>query len=173
MERDYQLKPKEVKKIDTAYRRIMTKIPVAESLEVLNRLKKYEPRSMSGQPPVVWDRAEGFQVYDKYGNMWLDWSSGVLVASSGHSRKEIREAIINQVNHRLLHNYCFPTEIRARLVQELTELAPKGLDKAFLLTTGSETTECAIKLARTWGQKVAGKKKMELFPLMVLFTEEH
>lgn len=160
MERNYQLKPKEVKKIDAAYRRIVTKIPVPESLEVLNRLKKYEPRSMSGQPPVIWDRAEGFQVYDKYGNMWLDWSSGVLVASSGHSRKEIREAIINQVNHRLLHNYCFPGEIRARLVQKLTELAPKGLDKAFLLTTGSETTECAIKLARTWGQKVGGKKKI-------------
>ena len=160
MERNYQLKPKEVKKIDAVHRRIVTKIPVPESLEVLNRLKKYEPRSMSGQPPVIWDRAEGFQVYDKYGNMWLDWSSGVLVASSGHSRKEIREAIINQVNHRLLHNYCFPAEIRARLVQKLAELAPRGLDKVFLLTTGSETTECAIKLARTWGQKVGGKKKI-------------
>ncbi len=160
MERNYQLKPKEVKKIDTAYRRIVTKIPVPESLGVLNRLKKYEPRSMSGQPPVIWDRAEGFQVYDKYGNMWLDWSSGVLVASSGHSRKEIREAIINQVKHGLLHNYCFPAEIRARLVQKLAELAPRGLDKVFLLTTGSETTECAIKLARTWGQKVGGKEKI-------------
>ena len=30
---------------------------------------------MGGQPPVIWDRAEGLQVYDRWGNMWLDWSS--------------------------------------------------------------------------------------------------
>jgi len=115
---------------------------------------------MSGQPPVVWDRAEGIQVYDKYGNMWLDWSCGVLVTSAGHGRKEIKEAIVNQVNYGLLHNYCFPSELRTLLVEKLSKLAPEGLDKVFLLTTGSETTECAVKLARTWGQKIEGNKKI-------------
>jgi len=159
-EKTYSLQPKQVKKINTPYRRIITQIPVPESIEILERLRKYEPRSMSGQPLVIWDRAEGFQVYDKYGNMWLDWSSGVLVASAGHGRKEIKEAIINQVNYGLLHNYCFPSEIRAKLVKKLADLAPESLDKVFLLTTGAETTECAIKLARTWGQKIGGKKKI-------------
>jgi len=64
------------------------------------------------------------------------------------------------VTHGLLHNYCFPSEIRAKLVKKLTELAPDPLNKVFLLTTGSEAIECAIKLARTWGQKIGGKKKI-------------
>jgi len=156
----YDLKPKLVKKVDTPYRRIVTKIPVSDSMKILKDLRKYEPNSMGGQPSVVWNRAEGIQVYDKYGNMWLDWSCGVLVTSAGHGRKEIKEAIVNQVNYGLLHNYCFPSELRALLVEKLSKLAPEGLDKVFLLTTGSETTECAIKLARTWGQKIEGNKKI-------------
>ena len=76
-EQTYGLQPRNVRRISTPYRRIVTKIPVPESIGILKRLRKYEPRSMSGQPPIMWDRAEGFQVYDKYGNMWLDWSSGV------------------------------------------------------------------------------------------------
>ena len=156
----YDLKPKLVKKVDTAYRRIVTKIPVSDSMKILKDLRKYEPNSMRGQPSVVWNRAEGIQVYDKYGNMWLDWSCGVLVTSAGHGRKEIKEAIVNQVNYGLLHNYCFPSELRVRLVEKLSKLAPEGLDKVFLLTTGSETAECAIKLAQTWGQEIEGNKKI-------------
>jgi len=156
----HYLKPKLVKKVDTPYRRIVTKIPVSDSMKILKDLRKYEPNSMTGQPPVIWDRAEGIQVYDKYGNMWLDWSSGVLVASAGHGREEIKEAIVNQVNHNLLHNYCFPSELRAHLVEKLSKLAPEGLDKVFLLTTGSETVECVIKLAQTWGQEIEGNKKI-------------
>jgi len=113
---------------------------------------------MSGQPPIVWDRAEGFQVYDGYGNRWLDWSSGVLVANAGHSAPEIREAIRNQVDQGLLHNYCFPSAERAELADYLVEIAPPGLDKVFLLTTGSETIENAIKLARTRGLRLGRDK---------------
>ena len=156
----YIMEPKKVETVNTPYRRIVTKIPPPESLTILEELAKYEPRSMRGQPLVIWDKAMGFQVYDKYGNMWLDWSSGVLVASAGHGREEIKKAIINQVSHGLLHNYCFPSEIRARLVQKLARLAPEGLDKVFLLTTGSETIECALKLARSWGRKIRGREKI-------------
>jgi 4-aminobutyrate aminotransferase-like enzyme len=99
-------------------------------------------------------------VYDKYGNMWLDWSSGVLVTNAGHGMPEIRKAIIDQVNSGLLHNYVFPSEERALLAEYLLKLAPKGLDKVFLLTTGSEATENALKLARTWGISTGGKKKI-------------
>jgi len=156
----YSLEPHEVPKIRTKYRRIVTKWPVPESLPVLEELRRYEPVSMSGQPPVVWARAEGFQVYDRWGNKWLDFSSGVLVANAGHAAREIRKAIIGQVEQGLLHNYCFPSEIRGRLAKRLVELAPRELDKCFLLTTGAETTENAIKLARTYGQTVGGKKKI-------------
>lgn len=66
------------------------------------------------------------------------------------------------VNHGLLNNYCFPSEIRAKLTKKIVEVAPEGLDKVFLLTTGAESTECAIKLARTHGQKIGGKKKIKI-----------
>jgi 4-aminobutyrate aminotransferase/(S)-3-amino-2-methylpropionate transaminase len=146
--------------VQTTYRRIVSEIPVPESLPILERASRYEPRSLGGQAPVVWDRAEGFQVYDAYGNMWLDWSAGVLVANAGHSHPAIVEAIVGQARHGLLHNYAFPSDIRTRLAQRLVELAPPPLQKAFLLTTGSEATENAIKLSRTWGQKSGGPRKI-------------
>lgn len=168
----YGLEPREVRRVETRFRRIVTKIPVPESLPILRTLHECEPVSMQGQPPVVWDRAEGCQVYDRWGNMWLDWSSGVLVANAGHGRREIAEAIAAQARHGLLHTYCFPNEPRARLVKRLAELANAAIGRAtgrqgppykvFLLTTGAETTENAIKLARTYGRKVGGPRKLAI-----------
>jgi 4-aminobutyrate aminotransferase/(S)-3-amino-2-methylpropionate transaminase len=154
------LTPRQVPRVETKYRRIVTEIPVAQSVPILQRLRQYEPRSMGGQPPVVWDRAEGVQVHDRWGNTWLDWSSGVLVTNAGHGHPKIRQAILDQVNHGLLHNYCFPSEIRSQLVEHLGRVSPQGLTKVFLLTTGAEACECAIKLARTWGQGIGGQRKI-------------
>jgi 4-aminobutyrate aminotransferase/diaminobutyrate-pyruvate transaminase/4-aminobutyrate aminotransferase/(S)-3-amino-2-methylpropionate transaminase len=159
---DFVLTPRQVPPVNTRFRRIQTPIPVPESLPILETLYRDEPRSMRGQPPIVWDRAEGFQVHDAWGNTWIDWSSGVLVANAGHGRREIVEAICEQARKTLLHNYCFPSEIRARLVDRLAQLAPDPLEKVFLLTTGSETTECAIKLARTHGRAVGGDRKIAI-----------
>ena len=159
MARSFGLEPKEVAKVNTKYRKIVTAIPAPESLPILERLRKYEPLSMSGQPPVVWDRGDGCCVMDAWGNRWLDWSSGVLVTNAGHGRKEIIDAVVKQAQHGLMHNYCFPSEVRSRLVERLVGLAPEGLTKCFVLTTGAESTECALKLARTYGQKVGGRKK--------------
>ena len=156
----YSIKPRAIKQVDTAFRKITTKFPVPESVPVLEELHRHEPRAMSGQPPIIWDRAEGCQVYDAYGNMWLDWSSGVLVTNIGHGHPKIVDAVVRQAQSHLLHNYCFPSELRARLAGKLVALAPPGLDKVFLLTTGSETTECAVKLARTYGRKIGGDKKI-------------
>lgn len=160
MGKPFDITPKNVPPVETPFRRISTPIPHPDSVPTLERLLKFEPRSMSGQPPIVWERAEGFHVYDRYGNKWLDWSSGVLVTNAGHSHPEVRAAVIDQAESGLLHSYCFPNEERAELVELLTGLAPEGLDKCFLLTTGSETTECALKLARSWGQRTGGPEKI-------------
>ena len=85
----YNLTPVDVAKVHTKYRRIKTKLPVPESLPIFHSLMSTEPVSMMGQPPVVWDKAEGFNVYDRWGNKWIDWSSGVLITNAGHGRKEI------------------------------------------------------------------------------------
>jgi 4-aminobutyrate aminotransferase / (S)-3-amino-2-methylpropionate transaminase / 5-aminovalerate transaminase len=157
--KEYDLIPKRVPRVETPFRRIVTEFPVPESIPILRKLQEYEPAAMRGQPPVVWDRAEGFQVYDAWGNQWIDWSSGVLIANAGHGRPEIAEAIRRQASGHLLTNYCFPSEIRARLVERMSSLLPDPLKKLFLLTTGSETVECAIKLCRTYGAKAGGHAK--------------
>lgn len=157
--RTFSLTPRTVKPVQTKYRTIKTQVPVPESLAVLETLRQNEPLSMTGQPAILWERAEKCSVWDRWGNRWLDWSSGVLVANAGHGRKEIADAIVKQAQSPLLHNYCFPNEARAALAKQLVELAPAPLKKCFLLTTGAETTECAIKLAKTHGLKVGGKAK--------------
>lgn len=157
---DVTIVPKAVPPVKTKYRCIQTPIPAPGSVPILETLHRIEPLSMRGQPQIIWDRATGFQVHDRWGNTWIDWSSGVLVANAGHARPEIVEAICAQAKSELLHNYCFPSEIRAKLVAKLSELAPRPLEKVFLLTTGSETTECAIKLCRTYGRAKGGDRKI-------------
>ena len=61
----YHRKPIQVKKIDTKYRKIITALPVPQSIPILEKLEHYEPQSMLGQPPLIWDRAEGFQVFEE------------------------------------------------------------------------------------------------------------
>src|SRR5881275_117672 len=114
MAKEFSLTPKPVKRVETSLRRIATDIPAPESVAILEKLYAYEPVAMQGQPPIVWDRAEGFQVFDAWGNCWIDWSSGVLVANAGHSRREVMDAIVSQTASGLLHNYCFPSAVRAR-----------------------------------------------------------
>jgi 4-aminobutyrate aminotransferase/(S)-3-amino-2-methylpropionate transaminase len=160
MGKEFSITPKTVPHVETKYRRIVTPIPHPDSVVTLEKLRRFEPQSMRGQPPVVWDKAEDISVFDKHGNRWLDWSSGVLVTNAGHCAPEVKQAILDQVNSNLLHNYCFPSEERAQLTEYLASLAPAGLDKVFLLTTGSEATECAIKLARAMGIQRGGKCKI-------------
>jgi len=160
MGKAYELIPKRVPRVETKYRRVVTEIPAPGSIPTLELLERTEPLAMRGQPPVIWDRAEGFQVYDAYGNCWIDWSSGVLITNAGHGRKEIVDAVVEQVRKPLLTTYCFPTETRAKLASKIASLLPEPLKKVFLLTTGSEAVECAIKLCRTEGVRVGGNKKV-------------
>ena len=52
--------PKKVETIESKYRKIVTPIPVPESLPILEEMYKYESHSMHGQLPMVWDYAEDF-----------------------------------------------------------------------------------------------------------------
>jgi len=160
MGKAFSIEPKAVPPVETPFRCIRTKIPAPETQAILQTLQRHEPVSMTGQPPIVWDRAAGIQVSDCAGNTWLDFSSGVVVANAGHGADEVKAAIRDQVEQSLLHTYCFPNAPRAALVEYLARLAPRPGDKVFLLTTGSEATECTIKLARTHGRRVGGREKI-------------
>ena len=156
----YDLTPAAVPLVETKYRSIRTKIPVPESLPLFAALAASEPRSMAGQPPVVWHQAENFTVSDKWGNRWIDWSSCVLVANAGHGRPEIREALREVIDRGLIASYVFVHEQRARLCGLLRSIAPDPERyRVFLLSTGSEATENAIKLARTYALEKYGPRR--------------
>jgi len=157
---EYSLQPVEVKKVSTRFREIRTKLPVPESLAVFRALQESEPRSMMGMPPVVWDRAEGFSIYDRWGNRWIDWSSGVLIANAGHGHPAVIQALREQIDQGLVATYVFVHEKRAALTKALQALSPDPAGyKVFLLTTGSEAIENCVKLSKTYALRTYGPQK--------------
>jgi 4-aminobutyrate aminotransferase / (S)-3-amino-2-methylpropionate transaminase / 5-aminovalerate transaminase len=146
--------PVDVPFVDTKYRKIKTAIPAPETLQVMLDLEKYESRSMHGQLPVVWDKAEDFQVYDGCGNCWIDFTSTIFVANTGHANPKIVNILKEIIDHKLLHTYTFPSRIRAAFLKKIIEITPPQFEKAFLLSSGTEATECAIKLTRMHGQTI-------------------
>jgi 4-aminobutyrate aminotransferase-like enzyme len=160
---EYSYKPIKVPEVKTRNRKIVTELPVPESLPLFEKMKQYEPVSMMGQPPIIWDRAEGINVYDQWGNMWLDWSSGVLITNAGHGRKQICKSLMKLLKKPFISSYVFPHKHRICLVEMLNDLSPKKTRyKTFLLSTGSEATENCIKLAVTYGIKKGGKRKYRI-----------
>jgi 4-aminobutyrate aminotransferase-like enzyme len=122
-------------------------IPGPKSAALLAESARFEPPCMADQVPLVWDHAEDVWVYDVDGNKYLDCTSGVLVANVGHSHPKHVEAIRQQAG-RLMNCYSFPTPERVELARKLAEGLPDNLDRIFLLTTGAEATEAAIRIAK-------------------------
>jgi len=149
--------PVSVDYIGTKYRKIKTLIPVPESIPLLEKMYSLESHSMHGQLPIIWDRAEGFQVYDPYGNVWIDFTSTIFVANAGHSNKRIIDALKKQLEKPLLHTYTYASQERIDYLEYLIENTPKQFEKAFLLSAGTEATEATLKLMRLNGQK-SGKR---------------
>ncbi|MDD5652673.1 MAG: aspartate aminotransferase family protein [Candidatus Omnitrophica bacterium] len=115
---------------------------------------------MHGQLPVLWHKAKDFQVYDKFGNCWIDFTSTIFVANTGHANPRVVSALKKQLAQGLLHTYTFASEIRAKFLEKLIKSLPSFCQKAFLLSSGTEATECAIKLMRMYGIGVNPEKKV-------------
>jgi 4-aminobutyrate aminotransferase len=122
-------------------------IPGPKSAEFLAISRASEPEAMADQLPVVWDRAEGVWVTDLDGNDFIDFTSGVLVANVGHSHPALVDAICRQAS-RLMNCYSFLTPERAELAQRLVARLPENLDRVFILSTGAEATEAALRIAK-------------------------
>ena len=135
--------PKRVSKVSTRYRNIQTSIPVPESIPLLENAYDLESRSMHGQMPIIWDRAEGFQVYDQWGNVWIDFSSTIFVANAGHGNPRIIEALKRVLQKPLLHTYTYTSSERIAYLKLLIDKTPKQFEKAFLVSAGTEATEAA------------------------------
>jgi 4-aminobutyrate aminotransferase-like enzyme len=154
----FSREPKEVKIIRTKNREIKTKIPAPGTVEILEKLDKYESRSMHGQLPIIWDKAIDYNIFDHLGNKWIDFTSMIFVANVGHGNKHVISKVEEALNKPILGCYAYPNDIRANYLERLVKFAGPSFEKAFLLSAGTEATEAAFKLMKMNGQKI-GKRK--------------
>lgn len=127
--------------------KIITELPGPKSQAYLEKSRKYEPQSMSDQVPLVWDHAQGVHIWDVDGNEFLDWTSGVLVTNVGHSHPRYVAEVKDQAE-KLINCYDFLSQPRADLAEKLVAITPPHLDRCFLVTTGTDATEAAMRMAR-------------------------
>ncbi len=154
----FSLDPRPVERVTTPHRVIATEIPAPGTREILERLEAVESRSMHGQLPLIWDRAEDFSVFDHAGNRWIDMTSTIFVANVGHSNPRVTAAMRDALDRPLASCYAYGNELRARYLESLLEFAGSPFEKAFLLSAGTEATEAALKLMRMHGAN-SGKSR--------------
>ncbi|MEM1538623.1 MAG: aspartate aminotransferase family protein [Candidatus Nezhaarchaeales archaeon] len=119
-------------------------------------LKKVEDTFLAGvyqKLPVVLVKGRGVTVWDTDGNEYVDCMGGYGVALAGHCHPKIVEAIKNQAEQLITCHGSIYNDARARFLEKLFKLTPKGLDKAYLCNSGAEAVECALKLARRYTGK--------------------
>jgi 2,2-dialkylglycine decarboxylase (pyruvate) len=96
----------------------------------------------------VIDRAEGSSVFTEDGRELLDFTSGQMSAILGHSHPEIVATVREQVG-RLDHLYSgMLSRPVINLARRLAATLPEPLEKAMLLTTGAESNEAALRMAK-------------------------
>ena len=103
---------------------------------------------MKNIPPTAVS-AQGCYIYDKSGKPYLDGSGGAAVSCLGHADPDIIAAIKAQADQlSFAHTGFFTSEPAEELSELLIKHAPGKLDRVYLVSGGSESTEAAIKLAR-------------------------
>ena len=108
------------------------------------------PRHTKQLPPVA-VRGEGCYIYDASGKQYLDASGGAAVSCLGHGDRIVIDAVKAQLDAMAYaHTGFFTSEPAETLADLLIEHAPKGLDRVYLVSGGSEAMEAAIKLARQY-----------------------
>lgn len=150
--------PQATQRLETAHRRIATDLPTPECLRMQQALSRVEARAMHGQLPMVWDRAEGHNVYDAQGNKWIDFTCSIFVTNVGHGNARVRRALEAAVAKPLLHAYTYITRERVEYLEYLLANTPASLEKAFCVSSGTEATDCALKLMRLHAVK-SGKRR--------------
>ena len=117
---------------------------------LLARRKNVLPNGLGVAFPIFADKAKNSEIWDVEGKRYIDFIGGISVLNTGHSHPKIVEAVTEQLQRfshtsALIVNY----ESYVTLCEKLCEKAPiSGDKKAFLLTTGAEAVENAIKVAR-------------------------
>jgi len=98
--------------------------------------------------PLTIVRGKGSLVWDADGKEYVDFMTGIGVALVGHSNDAVLKAINEQAARLITCHGTFYNDARADFMERLIKVAPKGLSKALLANSGTESVEAAIKLAR-------------------------
>ncbi len=100
-----------------------------------------------GRPKIAYGK--GIYLFDESGKQYLDGSGGPLVVNVGHGRTEIVEAMTRQLEAvAYVHAIMFTSEALETYTSELAKVVPLPESRFYLLSSGSEVVEAAIKLAR-------------------------
>lgn len=109
------------------------------------------PKSPASYQLPVAVSGDGAWIVDSEGKRYLDGSGGVFVAILGHSPTSVGKAISAQAAElNFAYSGDFTTRPQEQLASMLTAIAPEGVEKAWLTTSGSTANETAMKLSRQY-----------------------
>jgi len=120
--------------------------------EIIN-LEEKLMANVYAKRPIVITKGKGALVWDINGKEYIDCTSSYGVCIVGHSHPKVVEAVRRQAEILISCHASFYNDARSELLQKITQIAPRNLNKIFLANSGSEAVECAIKLARKFSGK--------------------
>ena len=128
--------------------------------ELLDLARKFSFRSRMDRssvagPILVWGR--GSVVRDVNGKEYLDFNSGQMCAALGHNHPRIVQALQESCETLIHSHMSIFNDREIILASRLAEIAPAGLTKSLFLTSGSDSNEAAISIAKryTGGYEIA------------------
>ncbi|HET6797275.1 MAG TPA: 4-aminobutyrate--2-oxoglutarate transaminase [Gemmatimonadales bacterium] len=129
---------------------LVTEIPGPRSRALLARRAQAVPRGVPAVTPIAVVHAEGAVITDADGNRLIDFGGGIGVVNTGHRHPSVVEAVQTQLDH--FAHVCFPVstyEPYVELAERLNRITPGDHPKrTFLVNSGAEAVENAIKVAR-------------------------
>ncbi|KAH8659020.1 ornithine aminotransferase [Ilyonectria robusta] len=143
-------------------------LPLPESARTLDQLNKRYSVGGINSLPVYLASGEGSRLKDTDGRELIDFICGFSASNLGQRHPRILEAQINTAKQITLANIAGQAAGWPILAKQLCEKF--GYDRVTAMTTGSEATDTACKLARGWGVSV---KKIDPSNVLVLGTSEN
>ena len=120
--------------------------------EVMNLEEKLMAKVYAKRPIVI-TRGKGALVWDINAKEYIDCTGSYGVCIVGHSHPKVVEAVRKQAETLISCHSSFYNDVRSKLLQKITQISPKSLNRVFLANSGAEAVECAIKLARKFSGK--------------------
>lgn len=107
-------------------------------------------RALAQDYPIA-ARGEGLHIFDREGRRYIDASAGAAVSCLGHGHPKVVAAVREQIGRLdYAHTSFFSNEPFEQLAETLIADAPAGMDKVYVVGSGSEAIEAALKMARQY-----------------------